>query len=558
MEKRGQRICLEVYLSPRYLFLRKYLVLTVSHYVSFDNPQNLLPLIQIEFQMEEIQRYLQLDRSQQHDFLYPLIFQEYIYAFAHDRGFGRSILSENPGYDKKSSLLIVKRLITRMYQQNHFIGSPNDSNQNPFLGRNKNLYYQIISEGFAFIVEIPFSLRLISSREGKNKKIVKSQNLRSIHSIFPFLEDNFSHLNFVLDILIPYPVHVEVLVQTLRYWVKDASSLHLLRFFLNEYCNWNSLILPKKASFSCSKINQRLFLFLYNSHVCEYESIFVFLRNQSSHLLSTSSGVLLERIYFYGKIECLVNVFVKVKDFQANLWLVKEPCMHYVRYQRKSILASKGTFLLIKKWKCYLMTFWQWHFLLWFQPRRIYINQLSNHFLEFLGYLSNVRMNPAVVRSQILENSFLMNNSIKKFDTLVPISPLIASLAKAKFCNVLGHPISKPVRADLSDSNIIDRFGHICRNLSHYHSGSFKKKSLYRIKYILRLSCARTLARKHKSTVRAFLKRLGSDLLEEFLMSEEDVLSLTFPKASYTLRGGYKSRIWYLDIIYINDLANYK
>nr|YP_010233172.1 maturase K [Centranthera grandiflora]QSX28375.1 maturase K [Centranthera grandiflora] len=511
--------------------------------------------------MEKIQRYLQLERSQQHDFLYPLIFQEYIYAFARDRGFGRSILSENPGFDKKSSLLIVKRLITRMYQQNHFLFSPNDSNQNVFWVRNKNLYSQIISEGFAFIVEIPFSLRLISCLEGKKKKIVKSQNLRSIHSIFPFLEDNFSHLNLVLDILIPYPVHAEILVQTLRYWVKDASSLHLLRFFLNNYWSFITPITSKKTSSSFSKRNQRLVLFLYNYHVCEYESIFVFLSNQSSHLRPTPFGVFLERIYFYGKIERLVNVFGKVKDFQANLCLVKEPCIHYIRYQRKSILASKGTSLFMNKWKWYLITFWQWHFSLWFYPRRISRNQLSNHSFEILGYLSSLRMNPSVVRSQILENSFLINNAIKKVDTLVPIIPLIASLAKAKFCNVLGHPISKPVRADLSDSNIIDRFGCICRNLSHYHSGSSKKKSLYRIKYILRLSCARTLARKHKSSVRTFLKRLGSELLEEFLMSEEDVLLLTFQKASSSLQGGLDrsiSRIWHLDIISINDLADQK
>nr|AGK43834.1 maturase K [Bungea trifida] len=510
--------------------------------------------------MEEIQRYLQLERSQQHDFLYPLIFQEYIYAFAHDRGFSRSLLSENSGYDNKSSLLIVKGLITRMYQQNHLIISPNDSNQNPFWGRNKNLYSQIISEGFAFIVEMPFSLRFISclDLEGKNKTIVKSQNLRSIHSIFPFFEDNFSHLNFVLHILIPHPVHVEILVQTLRYWVKDASSLHLLRFFLNKYWSWNSLITPKKANFSFSKRNQRLFLFLYNSHVFEYESIFVFLRNQSSHLRSTSFGVLLERIYFYRKIEGLVNVFVKGKDFQANLWLGKEPCIHYIRYQRKSILASKGTSLFMTKWKSYLITFWQWYFSLWFYPSRIYINQLANHSFEFLGYLSSLRMNPSVVRSQIIENSFLINNAIKKVDTLVPIIPLIASLAKAKFCNLLGQPISKPVWADLSDSNIIERFACICRNLSHYHSGSSKKKSLYRIKYIIRLSCARTLARKHKSPVRTFLKRLGPEFFEEFLMSEEDVLFWTFPKVSSSLQEVYRSRIWYLDIISINDLSDLK
>nr|ATB17093.1 maturase K [Gronovia scandens] len=506
--------------------------------------------------MEEFQSYFKLDRYQQHDFLYPLIFQEYIYALAHDHGLNRSILFENAGYDKKYSLLIVKRLITRMYQQNHLIISTNDSKQNPFLGHNKNLYSQMISEGFAVIIEIPFSLRLRSSLEGK--EIVKSQNLQSIHSIFPFLEDKFLHLNYVLDILIPYPIHLEILVQTLRHWVKDASSLHFLRFFLHEYRNWNSLITPKKPSFPFSKRNQRLFLFLYNSYICEYESIFIFLLTQSSHLRSTSSGTLLERIYFYGKLEHSVEVFAK--DFQAILRLFKDPFIHYLRYQGKSILASKGTSLLMNKWKYYLVNCWQCHFYVWSQPRRIYINQLSNHSLDFLGYLSSVRLNPSMVRSQMLENAFLVDNAINKFDTIVPIIPLIRSLAKAKFCNVLGHPISKPVWSDLSDSDIIDRFGRICRNLSHYHSGSSKKKNLYRIKYILRLSCARTLARKHKSTVRAFLKRVGSELLEEFFTEEEQVLSLTFPRASYTStsRGLYRRQIWYLDITCINDLANHE
>nr|AXP24358.1 maturase K [Tiquilia plicata] len=506
--------------------------------------------------MEEIQRYLQLDRSQQHDCLYPLLFQEYIYALAHAHGLNRnrSILLENPGYDNKSSLLIVKRLITRMYQQNHFLISipVNDSNQNQFFGCNKNFYSQMISEGFSFIVEMPFSLRLISSLEGK--EIFQSQNLRSIHSIFPFLEDNFSHLNCVLDILIPHPVHPEILVQTLRFWVKDPSSLHLLRFFLHEY--WNNLITLKKLISSFSKRSQRLFFFLYNSHVYEYESIFVFLRNQSSHLRSTSFGALLERIYFYGKIERLVEIFDK--DFQVTLWLFKDPFIHYVKYQGKFMLASRGTSLLMNKWKYYLVNFWQSYFYLWSRPGRIYINQLSNHSLDFLGYLSSVRLNPSMVRSQMLKKAFLVNNPIKKFDTLLPIIPLIGSLAKAKFCNILGNPISKPVWADLSDSEIIDRFGRICRNLSHYYSGSSKKKSLYRIKYILRLSCAKTLARKHKSNVRTFLKRFGSEFLEEFFTSEEQVLSLTFPRASSTLWGVYRSRVWYLDIICINDLANHQ
>nr|QJT99697.1 maturase K [Magnolia salicifolia] len=506
--------------------------------------------------MEELQGYLEIDRSRQQHFLYPLLFQEYIYALAHDHGLNGSIFyepMENFGYDNKSSSLIVKRLITRMHQQNHLILSVNDSNESIFVGHNKNFYFQMVSEGFAVIMEIPFSLRLVSSLE--EKEIAKSHNLRSIHSIFPFFEDKLSHLNHVSDILIPHPIHLEILVQTLHCWIQDAPSLHLLRFFLHEYRNSNSLITPKKSISLFSKENQRFFLLLYNSHVYECESVLVFLRKQSSHLRSTSSGTFLERTHFYGKIEHLVVVLRN--DFQKTLWLFKDPFMHYVRYQGKSILASKGTHLLMKKWKSHLVYFWQCHFYLWSLPDRIHINQLYNHSLYFLGYLSSVRLNTSVVRIQMLENSFLIDTSINKFETLVPIIPLIGSVAKAKFCNVSGHPISKSVRADSSDSDIINRFGRIYRNLSHYHSGSSKKQTLYRIKYILRLSCARTLARKHKSTVRAFLKRLGSEFLEEFLTEEEQVLSLIFQRTSSPSYRSHRERIWYLDIIRINDLANH-
>jgi len=506
--------------------------------------------------MEEFQGYLELDRYQQHDFLYPLIFREYIYALAHDHGLNRSILLDNVGYDNKSSLLIIKRLISRMYKQNHFFISANDSNKKKKLGYNKNLYSQKISEGFTVIVEISFSLRLVSSLEAT--ETVKSYNLRSIHSIFPFLEDKFPHLNYVSDVLIPYPIHLEILVQTLRYWVKDASSLHLLRLFLHEYYNWNSLITSNNFFFS--KSNPRLFLLLYNSHVCEYEFILLFLRNQSSHLQLTSSGIFFERIHFYEKIKYPVEE-VFANDFPASiLWFFKDPFMHYVRYQGKSILASKDTPLLMNKWKYYLVNLWQCHSYVWSQPGRIYINKLSKHSLDFLGYFSSIRPNLSVVRSQMLENSFITDNAMKKLDTLVPIIPLIGSLAKVKFCNALGHPISKSAWADSLDFDIIDRFLRICRNISHYYSGSSRKKSLYRIKYILRLSCLKTLARKHKSTVRTFLKRLGSKLLEEFFTEEEQILSLVFPRASYTFtfKKFYRGRIWYLDIFCINDLINYE
>lgn len=503
--------------------------------------------------MEELKRYLEKDRDRQQHFLYPLLFQEYIYALAHDHGLNRSIFyesSEISGYDNKFSLVLVKRFIIRMYQQSYLINSFNDSNLNRFVGHNNHLFSQMISGGFAVIVEIPFSLPFFLQEK---MEIPNYQNLRSIHSIFPFLEDKFSHLKYVSDIVIPYPIHLEILIQILQSWIKDVPSLHLLRFFLYE--NGNRFITLKKSISLFSKESQRLFRFLYNSYVSEYELVFCFLRRHSSYLLSTSSGDFIERTHFYGKIGHLVVVCHN--DFQKSLQLFEDPCMHYVRYQGKSILASKGTYLLMNKWKCYFVHFWQSNFYFWSQPYRIHINQLSNNSFDFLGYLSSVLINPLAVRSKMLEYSFLIDIGTKKFDTIVPVILLIGSLSKAKFCNVSGHPISKPIWTDLSDSDIIDRFGRICRNLSHYYSGSSKRQSLYRMKYILRLSCARTLARKHKTTVRAFLQRLGSRFLEEFFTEEEQALSLVLPKSSFPSHGSYRERVWYLDIVRISDLVNH-
>nr|Q8WHL6.1 RecName: Full=Maturase K; AltName: Full=Intron maturase [Lemna gibba]AAK61568.1 maturase K [Lemna gibba] len=509
--------------------------------------------------MEEFKGYLQKGGFKQQHFLYPLLFQEYIYGLAHDQGLNvnASTFNEPPeisGYGNKYSSLLVKRLIIRIYQQNSFLYSVNNSKQNRFVGHNKNYYYKMICEGFSIVVEIPFSLRLVSSIK-ETKEIMKFQNLRSIHSLFPFLEDKFSHLNSVSDIVIPYPIHLEILLQILQCWIQDVPTLHLLRLIFYDYHNRSNSITPNKSSYGFSKDNPRLYRFLYNSYVVECESIFYFLRKSSSYLRSTSFRPLLERTHFYGKMKHIGVTCCN--DFQKTLWLFKDPFMHYVRYQGKCIIASKGTHLLMKKWKSYFVNLWQCHFHFWSQPSRIHINQFPHFSFYFLGYLSSVPINLSSAKSQMLENAFLIDTFTPKFETMISIIPMIGSLAKAKFCNLSGNPISKPAWAELSDSDIIDRFGRIYRNLSHYYSGSSKKQSLYRIKYILRLSCARTLARKHKSTVRAFLQRLGSEFFEEFFMEEEKVLSLILPRTYYPLHQLSREPIWYLDIIRINDLVNH-
>nr|BAM33838.1 maturase K [Ledermanniella linearifolia] len=502
------------------------------------------------------QRYLDLVISRKNDFLYPLIFQEYIYTLAHDHNLFPTIVLENLGYDKRFRFLIVKRLITRMYEQNHLSLSAANLKENLYFLYNNLLYSQKISEGLSIIVEIPFSLQLGTFL--KNLELIKVQNLQSIHSIFPFLEDKFPYLNLVSDGLFPYPIHLEKLVQILRYWLKDPSSLHFLRFFFHE--NWNHPFFQKKSnSFSfLKKRNIRLFVFLYNSYVYEYESILFFIRRQFFHLPSKPFRFYFERLYFYGKAENFTEVFSK--GFPSTLELFKDPNMHYIRYQGKFFLAYRGMPLLMNKWKYYFGILFQNHFDVWLKPDNIHINPLYKHSFHCVGYLLSFKWNPSLIRSQMLLNTFSIENTMKKMDIVVPIILMIDSLSKMKFCNKIGHPVSKSTWTDSLDSDIIDRFVRLCNKISYFYSGSSKKKDLYQIHYILRFACLKTLARKHKTSVRSFFKKLGSSFLEELFLEQQISSLILIRSSSRSSDRSHQSkvRVWYLDIISMNDLINHE
>nr|BAM33839.1 maturase K [Ledermanniella linearifolia]BAM33840.1 maturase K [Ledermanniella linearifolia]BAM33842.1 maturase K [Ledermanniella linearifolia]BAM33843.1 maturase K [Ledermanniella linearifolia]BAM33844.1 maturase K [Ledermanniella linearifolia] len=502
------------------------------------------------------QRYLDLVISRKNDFLYPLIFQEYIYTLAHDHNLFPTIVLENLGYDKRFRFLIVKRLITRMYEQNHLSLSAANLKENLYFLYNNLLYSQKISEGLSIIVEIPFSLQLGTFL--KNLELIKVQNLQSIHSIFPFLEDKFPYLNLVSDGLFPYPIHLEKLVQILRYWLKDPSSLHFLRFFFHE--NWNHPFFQKKSnSFSfLKKRNIRLFVFLYNSYVYEYESILFFIRRQFFHLPSKPFRFYFERLYFYGKAENFTEVFSK--GFPSTLELFKDPNMHYIRYQGKFFFAYRGMPLLMNKWKYYFGILFQNHFDVWLKPDNIHINPLYKHSFHCVGYLLSFKWNPSLIRSQMLLNTFSIENTMKKMDIVVPIILMIDSLSKMKFCNKIGHPVSKSTWTDSLDSDIIDRFVRLCNKISYFYSGSSKKKDLYQIHYILRFACLKTLARKHKTSVRSFFKKLGSSFLEELFLEQQISSLILIRSSSRSSDRSHQSkvRVWYLDIISMNDLINHE
>nr|ADF57454.1 maturase K [Zamia acuminata] len=499
--------------------------------------------------MDKLQRNGKEDTSRQRHFLYPLLFQEDLYAIAYDNYLNRSSSfepMENSSSNDRFSFLTVKRSISRIRQQNGSIIPFVNCNQNKLVGRNRSFYFELILGGLTAVSEVPFSIRSKHSLEGMNEWT----SFRSANSIFPLMEDQIPHSNFILDIRIPHVTHPEILVRTFRRWIQDAPFLHSLRSVLHEHRNIIISSNLDQLILIASKDNKRLSLFLWNYYAYECESLLVPLWKKLSHSRSLLYESFIERTAFYQKIENLVIFYHK--DLKRSLWVFKDPSIHCVKYRERSIIALRGTYLLVKKWRYHLTNFWQCHFHLWLQPYRIYINELSNNCFDFLGYLLSVKMKTSVVRIRMLDGSFITDLITKEFDPIAPTTLLIGSLAKEKFCDISGHPISRLAWTVLTDDDILDRFDRIWRSIFHYYSGSSKKDGLYRVKYILRLPCAKTLACKHKSTIRVVRERFGSELFTKSFKKERESILLSFSKTR-----SQRERIWHSDLIQRNPLVNY-
>nr|BAR93357.1 maturase K [Stangeria eriopus] len=502
--------------------------------------------------MDKLKRDVKEETSRQPCFLYPLLFQEDLYAIAYDRHFNRSSSfepMEDSSYNNRFSFITVKRSISRIRQQNGSIIPFVNCDQNQLVGHNRSFYYELVLGGFTAVLEVPFSIRSKHYIEGMNEWT----SFRSINSIFPLMEDKIPHSNYLLEIRIPYLIHPEILVRTFRRWIQDAPFLHSLRSVLHEHRNLIISSNLDQLTLIASKEKKRLSLFLWNYYAYECESLLVPLWKRFYHSRSLSYESFIERTPFYRKIEHIVIFSHKYKHLKKSIWFLKDPSIHYMRYRESSIIALRGTYLLVKKWRYHLTNLWQCHFHLWLRPYRIYIDELSktNNCFYFLGYLLSVKMKTSVVQIRMLDDSFITDLITKEFDPIAPTTLLIGSLAKEKFCDISGHPISRLAWTGLTDNDILDRFDRIWRNIFHYYRGSSKKDGLYRIKYILRLSCAKTLACKHKSTIRVVRERFGSELFTKSFPKERESIFLSFSKIR-----SQRERIWHSDIIQRNFLVN--
>nr|AKA58647.1 maturase K [Equisetum bogotense] len=434
---------------------------------------------------------------QQH-FLYPLLFHKEFYVVTSESSIDKSNikLSKALVINDRYSFLVIRRLI-------HRIRNLSKSKKILQISGSDNSICSKLDFYLVKAVNMVLETYLLIKSE-RTKKIVNWKSYKSIFSTCSFAEEKFISSNQILDFKIPHFIHPESFIRILRQEIKDVSFLHLTRFIAHEYKERSK---NEKLIYSFSK-RKRFVTFSWNF-------LFIF---KLEFLLTSLLTKFINNLVLSNLFD-QINPLEKISNNKKSRYLLSEKrmynknyCIHYVRYKNRFIMASEGFFFHDTNWIYYILKIWQYYMHFWIQPLRFSTNQLRKNNLLFLGYKFGLESKILRVRSISLDKSPTIYSGIKKNQLKIEIVAPIEFLTKQGFCDISGYPISRSTWTTLTDEEILFNFNKIWKNFSIYFGGLIKKDVLYRIKYILRFSCAKTLARKYKSTTRIFWKKIVCDL----------------------------------------------
>nr|YP_010518602.1 maturase K [Dryopteris yoroii]UXN85095.1 maturase K [Dryopteris yoroii]UXN85271.1 maturase K [Dryopteris yoroii]UXN85359.1 maturase K [Dryopteris yoroii] len=401
------------------------------------------------------------------------------------------------------SAISTKRLIDSVRHQDYseIFHSEFVQRQNSRL--NMDLYLHVLLQTICLILGIPL-LRQLSAKTNNNSKISQST-----HSIFLFLEDRLPKSSHVLKIEMSQNLHLETLVRLFRRRIKDVPFPHLLRIVIHAYKTSYGKFIQFR---SCKQRERRsIEMLLQNFYTYEIDSILLNLWTRMRKLQPRYFASP-DRNNVIRKKKCVSRCNSQLDAIGINHCLIRSLCIHFGRYENKSIIVFHGTNYFVKKWIRYISTSFKSHFHYPTEFIQIRNDLLSTSCVLFLGYISTIQSVSKDVQIETMLGSCNSISSGKKTYPGIPILQLVKLLEKGKFCDSNGYPVSKLAWAMLTDDDILNRFTKIWNTFSSYHSASINRDGLRRLRYIPRLSCDSTLAGKHKSTIRLLRRRFDLEL----------------------------------------------
>jgi Type II intron maturase/MatK/TrnK amino terminal region len=368
---------------------------------------------------------------------------------------------------------------------------------------------------------------------------------KSLHIALFTIEYQWKSYGSIMEGFLHCYLHPEILVRMLRRSFRDISFLHFIRQILHH----SILRCTQTEDKSIYLYRERLNIFFWNIYILEYHKFFtlgslvVHLRHQSVERKKKNKNHCFKKISKWAinrlDVNHKHNRHTKTKVLQS---VMDGMTYKYIRTRNSWLLSleSHETFINIIKKRYHQYLRYRLGYIEHPQIRRL--GKIGKSTLV-LGYQLELKLEKILIHIENLTS--LLSTSIKTQSIFLcnPLLFLTRILAKYRFCNLMGYPISKSGWTPLSDSIIINRFKNIRNSIISYYTGCQNQKDLFKIQHILHYSCAKTLACKHKTNLRKIWGKYGKNLSTRDLYNHQKV-SFDIIRKKNRLDSETKSEFW--------------
>lgn len=406
----------------------------------------------------------------------------------------------------------------------------------------------------------------VNKRNINMYKLMYSNRDVSIHSAFLFLENRHHSCNYLLKDQIDDFIHPEIFIRMVRKYIFDVCLVHLYRLML--YMTIQNLKLhTQNFDFNFDLVISSM-RNIYTIEIDNFffdESLKICNQTQCSAIVASYDQSVSKKYSFNefnfqfdlilnGKIlkQIISLISCKHKSTFKNICFDKFGACHYLRCNsiwtfamhinvyNKDLLKCRYIRFLIRR-----MGVFNLHLLL---PLIYNISPNRKHTIFLLGVLVKNDNVIVQIQTQTLSNwlprTYLR---IKYIRLLSPSHLLIQVLHQYKLCTSTGYPLNRYNWTTLNNIQIIQKFNTLQNNIIFYYSGCINLKSLSYIKQILRYSCVKTLAFKHKTTTRKILSTKTDKnihILNVFNTNKNIWLSFEIQNIKWNLR------MWHLELFH--------
>ena len=190
--------------------------------------------------------------------------------------------------------------------------------------------------------------------------------------------------------------------------------------------------------------------------------------------------------------------------------------LRYTRYTDDWIIGIRGPRQLAEQIQNELGSFLQFHLKQELHPNKTKITNLRAGKVSFLGYDIFLPRNMKIGKYKKQGGKQTMRRSTPMLRFQLPVDKVIKRL---KECGYITYNKKNKIRSTskssytpLEDVVIVTHFKSVWLGLKNFYSGSSNRSHLQYIQYLLHISCAMTLAHRHRSSVSKIMKKHGKRL----------------------------------------------